>query len=91
MDAPAGSNNALATRRWRPPRTPLRWTPPAANSSKRSIVPTLPRRAGAGVAPADAEWRRAKARLIELETGAPPTWVDHAAETATASASDHDA
>jgi hypothetical protein len=35
------------------------------------------RRAGSGVAAADAAWRRAKARLIELETGAPPEWARH--------------
>jgi hypothetical protein len=33
------------------------------------------RRAGAGVAAADAAWRRAKARVIELESGAPPEWA----------------
>jgi hypothetical protein len=33
------------------------------------------RRSGTGVATADAAWRRAKARLIELETGAPPDWA----------------
>ena len=33
------------------------------------------RRVGSGVAATDAEWRRAKARLIELETGAPPEWA----------------
>jgi hypothetical protein len=33
------------------------------------------RRAGSGVAAADAAWRRAKAALIELETGAPPEWA----------------
>jgi hypothetical protein len=37
------------------------------------------RRAGSGVAAADAAWRRAKARLIELETGAPPEWAPHTA------------
>ena len=31
------------------------------------------RRAGSGVAAADEAWRQAKARLIELETGAPPS------------------
>jgi hypothetical protein len=35
------------------------------------------RRAGASVAAADAAWRRAKSRLIELETGAPPDWAPH--------------
>ena len=35
------------------------------------------RRAGSGVAAADAAWRQAKARLIELETGAPPHWARH--------------
>jgi hypothetical protein len=33
------------------------------------------RRTGSGVAAADAAWRVAKARLIELETGEPPTWA----------------
>jgi hypothetical protein len=33
------------------------------------------RRTGSGVAATDAAWRRAKARLIELETGAPPEWA----------------
>ena len=40
------------------------------------------RRAGSGVAATDAEWRRAKARLIELETGAPPEWAGHIASEA---------
>jgi hypothetical protein len=35
------------------------------------------RRAGSGVAAADEAWRQAKARLIELETGAPPHWARH--------------
>jgi hypothetical protein len=35
------------------------------------------RRAGSGVAAADETWRHAKARLIELETGAPPEWARH--------------
>jgi multidrug resistance efflux pump len=33
------------------------------------------RRSRSGVAEADAAWRQAKARLIELETGAPPEWA----------------
>jgi hypothetical protein len=33
------------------------------------------RRKGSGVAAADAAWRAAKARLIELETGEPPEWA----------------
>jgi multidrug efflux pump subunit AcrA (membrane-fusion protein) len=33
------------------------------------------RRTGSGVAATDAAWRRAKARLIELETGVPPEWA----------------
>lgn len=33
------------------------------------------RRAGSGVAASDAAWRRAKAQVIELETGAPPEWA----------------
>ena len=37
------------------------------------------RRAGSGVAASDAAWRQAKARLIELETGAPPEWARHEA------------
>jgi hypothetical protein len=42
------------------------------------------RRAGSGVAaaPADAAWRQAKARLIELETGTPPPWARHDAADA---------
>jgi hypothetical protein len=35
------------------------------------------RRAGSGVAAADEAWRQAKARVIELETGAPPDWARH--------------
>jgi hypothetical protein len=35
------------------------------------------RRRGSGAAEADAVWRAAKARVIELETGAPPEWADH--------------
>jgi hypothetical protein len=35
------------------------------------------RRAGSGVAATDEAWRQAKARLIELETGAPPDWARH--------------
>lgn len=33
------------------------------------------RRAGSGVAASDAAWRAAKARVVELETGAPPAWA----------------
>jgi hypothetical protein len=33
------------------------------------------RRVGSGVPAADAAWREAKAKLIELETGAPPEWA----------------
>ncbi|MEX2626867.1 MAG: hypothetical protein WD225_08265 [Ilumatobacteraceae bacterium] len=33
------------------------------------------RRRGSGVPEADATWRAAKARVIELETGAPPEWA----------------
>jgi len=33
------------------------------------------RRRGSGVAAADDAWRRAKARLIELETGVAPSWA----------------
>jgi hypothetical protein len=32
---------------------------------------------GKGIAEADARWRVAKARVIELETGAPPAWSGH--------------
>ena len=32
------------------------------------------RRKRSGVAAADEAWRRAKARVIELETGSPPEW-----------------
>ena len=35
------------------------------------------RRAGSGVVAADEAWRQAKARVIELETGAPPDWARH--------------
>jgi len=39
---------------------------------------------GKGRADADAAWRSAKARVIELETGAPPPWAlpsdEHPAE-----------
>jgi hypothetical protein len=49
------------------------------------------RRAGSGVAAADAAWRRAKARLIELETGAPPEWArDHASDGHEVSSEDGD-
>jgi hypothetical protein len=40
------------------------------------------RRAGSGVAATDEAWRQAKARLIELETGAPPDWARHDASDA---------
>jgi hypothetical protein len=40
------------------------------------------RRAGSGVVAADEAWRRAKARVIELETGAPPDWARHDASDA---------
>ena len=40
------------------------------------------RRAGSGVAAADEAWRQAKARVIELETGAPPDWARHDAADA---------
>ena len=40
------------------------------------------RRAGSGVAAADEAWRQAKARVIELETGAPPDWAHHEAAEA---------
>jgi len=33
------------------------------------------RRARSGIESADAVWRQAKARVIELETGAPPPWA----------------
>jgi hypothetical protein len=32
------------------------------------------RESGTGVAEADEQWKQAKARLIELETGEPPEW-----------------
>jgi hypothetical protein len=38
------------------------------------------RASGRGVAEADLTWKQAKARVIELETGAPPAW-DRAAAT----------
>jgi hypothetical protein len=34
------------------------------------------RRTHSGIDAADAAWRQAKARVIELETGAPPSWAD---------------
>ena len=37
------------------------------------------RASGKGVAEADAAWKQAKARVIELETGAPPAWERAAA------------
>jgi hypothetical protein len=37
------------------------------------------RSSGKGIAEADDTWKRAKARVIELETGAPPTWERSAA------------
>jgi len=40
------------------------------------------RRAGSGVAAADEAWRQAKARFIELETGAPPDWARRDASNA---------
>lgn len=33
------------------------------------------KRAGKGTVEADTRWRAAKARVIELETGAPPAWA----------------
>jgi hypothetical protein len=38
------------------------------------------RASGRGVVEADAAWKQAKARVIELETGAPPAW-DHTARS----------
>lgn len=40
-----------------------------------------------GVAEADAEWRDAKAKVIELETGAAPEWAPAAADEPTDDAS----
>jgi hypothetical protein len=37
------------------------------------------KRSGRGVGEADAAWRAAKARVIELETGAAPSWAPRAA------------
>jgi hypothetical protein len=37
-------------------------------------------RTGRGVAEADQAWRLAKAELIEVETGQPPTWAPKPAE-----------
>ncbi len=37
------------------------------------------RRTGKGVPEADRAWRDAKARVIELETGAPPEWAQRSA------------
>jgi hypothetical protein len=36
------------------------------------------RRTRSGIAAADAAWRQAKARLIELESGTRPEWANHA-------------
>jgi hypothetical protein len=41
------------------------------------------RRSGSGVPAADEAWRIAKARVIELETGAPPEWAHGADEDVT--------
>jgi hypothetical protein len=54
----------------------------ALDAARRQLEDTITdarkaRRAGAGVAAADGAWRHAKARLIELETGAPPHWTRH--------------
>jgi hypothetical protein len=48
------------------------------------------RRRGVSVVAADDAWRRAKARLIELETGAAPSWapIDVAAATDPTDATD---
>lgn len=48
----------------------------ARRALDRAIVNAKAARAsGKGTAEADAAWRVAKARLIELETGAPPPWT----------------
>jgi hypothetical protein len=53
----------------------------ARRSLDRAIAAAKAARAsGKGVAEADASWKQAKARVIELETGAPPTWERAAAE-----------
>ena len=48
------------------------------------------RRARSRVTAADAAWRHAKARLIELETGAPPDWAPSPEVTDTREDGDHD-
>lgn len=42
------------------------------------------KRAGKGQAEADTRWRAAKARVIELETGAAPSWAPKVSEVQTA-------
>jgi hypothetical protein len=53
-----------------------------ADSARRKLEDAIrvareARRAGSGITAADDAWRQAKARLIELETGAPPDWARH--------------
>jgi hypothetical protein len=57
----------------------------ARRSLDRAIATAKAARAsGRGVAEADGAWKQAKARVIELETGAPPSWDRVAAEPDTA-------
>ena len=58
-----------------PASTPLRSSTPIASSSGQSKARWEARRTRQGVEAADVAWRQAKARLIELETGAPPSWA----------------
>lgn len=49
------------------------------------------KRTGKGAAAADLAWRKAKAALIELETGEPPAWAVRAdSHETSATADDHD-
>ena len=88
-----GPNVSVSGSNERPPRTLLappastlpRLSTPAASSSGRSKARVTPGELDKGVDAADAAWREAKARLIELETGAPPSWAAHVADDLTAS------
>ena len=59
-------------------------------SNGRSATPARLAAEGSSVVAADDAWRRAKARLIELETGAAPSWapIDVAAATDPTDATD---
>ncbi|MFZ9627907.1 MAG: hypothetical protein ACO3C1_00990 [Ilumatobacteraceae bacterium] len=51
----------------------------AARLELRTAIAGVRSATGAAVAAAEAAWRTAKARVIELETGAPPSWAPAAA------------